>query len=307
VILAADESRSVGDIVEDALPDVAMTLIVIVLAIIVWVVFVRAGHAYTQRLASRTHDEGPNAAAERAQRVDTLWRVVRSVVAVAVVVIVVLTIMAIWGIPIGPLVAVGTVVGVALGFGAQDVVHDFIAGFLIVAEDQYAIGDVVTISGVTGTVQEIQLRVTVLRDLEGRVHYVPNGSISVATNYTQDFSQVIVDVSVAYKEDIENVLEVLQSELEEFVADPDFAEVITADPVILGVNELGEFSVDIRVLFVTTPDDRWAVKREFLRRIKNRFDVEAIEIPFPHVTVIQERESAIPSGVEPPAAPTAQE
>jgi small conductance mechanosensitive channel len=306
VIWAADESRSIGDVFEDALPDAAMTIIVIGLAIIVWLIFARVGHRYAGRLAARTHDDGPNAAAERAQRVNTLWRVVRSLFAVTVIVVVVLTIMSIWGIPIGPLVAVGTVVGVALGFGAQDVVRDFIAGFLIVAEDQFSIGDVVTIAGVTGTVQRIELRVTVLRDLEGRVHYVPNGHIEVATNYTQEFSKVVIDVSVAYKEDIEHVLEVLGSELEDFAADPEWAPFLTEDPVILGVNELGDSSVDVRVLFVTTPDDRWTVKREFLRRIKNRLDAESIEIPFPHVTVVRDSPEPTPRDA-PPAAPRAPE
>lgn len=285
-MISAAGERSLSDIVEDALPDAAMTVVVIGLAIVVWLLFSRLGHRYVDSLASRTHDGGPNAAVERAQRVNTLWRVIRSLFAATVVVIVVLTIMSIWGIPIGPLVAVGTVVGVALGFGAQNVVSDFIAGFLIVAEDQFSIGDVVTIADVTGTVQEIQFRVTVLRDLEGRVHYVPNGKIGVATNYTQEFSQVIVDVSVAYKEDVDHVMDVLQSELEDFAASPEWAEQMLKAPVILGVNELGDYSVDIRVLFVTTPDDRWSVKREFLRRVKKRLDAESIEIPFPHLTVL---------------------
>ncbi len=306
MIWAAEQSRSIGDVFEDALPDVGMTVVVILLAIIVWLISVRVGHRYVERLAARSHEGGTHAAAERAQRVTTLWRVVRSLFAVAVIVVVVLTIMAIWGIPIGPLVAVGTVVGVALGFGAQDMVRDFIAGFLIVAEDQFSIGDVVTIADATGTVEEIQLRVTVLRDLEGRVHYVPNGQIKVATNYTQGFSQVVVDVSVAYKENVDNVIDVIQSELEDFAASPEWSELLTDEPVILGVNELGDSSVDLRVLLVTTPDDRWSVKREFLRRIKNRFDAESIEIPFPHLTVMQGSPGPPPADA-PPGAPTVQE
>lgn len=303
MIWAADERQSISEVIEDALPDAAMTLIVLVLAVVVWLVFKGVGGRYARRIAARSHHDGPHAAEERAQRVRTLWAVVRTLVAVAVIAIVVLTIMAIWGIPIGPLVAVGTVVGVALGFGAQDMVRDFIAGFLIVAEDQFSIGDVVTIAGVTGTVQEIQLRVTVLRDLEGRVHYVPNGKIDVATNYTQEFSQVVVDVSVAYKEDVDRVIAVFDQEAGDFAADPEWSDRILEPPAVLGVNDLGESSIDIRVVFVTTPGERWAVRREFLRRIKNRLDAESIEIPFPHLKVIRESEDPPADGS--PGAPSA--
>jgi small conductance mechanosensitive channel len=303
VIWAADESRSISEVIEDSLPDAAMTLIVVVVAIVVWLVFKRVGQRYAQRLAERPHSDGPHEAAERAQRIETLWSVLRALVAVAIVVVVVLTIMAIWGIPIGPFLAVGTVIGVALGFGAQDMVRDFIAGFLIIAEDQFSVGDVVSIAGVTGTVQEIRLRITVLRDLDGRVHYVPNGKIEVATNYTQKFSQIVVDVSVAYKEDVDRVIAVLDAEAGDFAADPEWSDRILEPPAVLGVNELGESGVEVRVVFVTSPGERWAVRREFLRRIKNRLDAESIEIPFPHLTVIQEAEHPPAGGSpgEPPA------
>jgi small conductance mechanosensitive channel len=303
VIWAADETRSFTDVARDAAPDAGMTLFVIVGAIVVWLIFARVGHRYVTRLAARSHDDGPNAAAERAKRVNTLWRVARSLFAATLVVVVVLTIMSIWGIPIGPLVAVGTVVGVALGFGAQDLVRDFIAGFLIVAEDQFAIGDVVSIGGVTGTVQEIQLRVTVLRDLEGRVHYVPNGKIEVATNYTKEFSRVVVDVSVAYKENIERVLAIIEDEMRSFAAEPEWLELMLDDPTLLGVNKLADSSVVIRLVFVTIPAERWTVKREFLKRVKNRLDAESIEIPFPHITVDRGSPVATPEGAPPEGPP----
>ncbi|MDA2978670.1 MAG: mechanosensitive ion channel family protein [Actinomycetota bacterium] len=223
---------------------------------------------------------------ERGQRLVTISDVVRVLVSVVVWTVVVLTVMGIWGIPMAPFVAVGATVGIAVGFGAQDVVRDVIAGFLILVEDQFAIGDVVTIAGVSGAVEGIRLRTTVLRDLEGNQHYVPNGQIKVASNLTSDFSRLVVDVPVSYDTNVDVAIAVISDEVDIFAKSDDWRHRFLGEPEMLGVNKLDESSVNIRVVMTLTTEDRWVVKREFLRRLKNRLDDEGIEIPYNYLTIV---------------------
>jgi small conductance mechanosensitive channel len=257
------------------------TAVVLIGTVIIWWVFVRLVGRAVDRMAVGDDIE----AAERRQRGQTLWKAGRRVAAIVVAVIWLLTVLNIWDIPITAFVAVGSAVGVAIGFGAQSMVKDIIAGFFILAEDQFGIGDVVSIAGVTGSVADMRLRVTVLRDLDGNAHYVPNGEITVASNFTQSYAQVVIDVGIAYHESVDAVLEVFDDELRRFAADPEWSGHVIDEPVVLGVQELGDSSVTIRGFIKVAPDQRWLVRREFFRRIKNRFDAESIEIPFPQRTV----------------------
>ena len=257
------------------------TAVVLIGTVILWWVFVRLVGRAVDRMAVGDDIE----AAERRQRGQTLWKAGRRVAAMVVAVIWLLTVLNIWDIPITAFVAVGSAVGVAIGFGAQSMVRDIIAGFFILAEDQFGIGDVVSIAGVTGSVVDMRLRVTVLRDLDGNAHYVPNGEITVASNFTQSYAQVVIDVGIAYHESVDAALEVFDDELRRFAADPEWSGHVIEEPVVLGVQELGDSSVTIRGFLKVAPDQRWLVRREFFRRIKNRFDAESIEIPFPQRTV----------------------
>lgn len=257
------------------------TAAVLIGTVIIWWVFVRLVGRAVDRMAVGDDIE----AAERRQRGQTLWKAGRRVAAIVVAVIWLLTVLNIWDIPITAFVAVGSAVGVAIGFGAQSMVKDVIAGFFILAEDQFGIGDVVSIAGVTGSVVDMRLRVTVLRDLDGNAHYVPNGEITVASNFTQSYAQVVIDVAIAYHESVDAALEVFDDELRRFAADPEWSGHVIEEPVVLGVQELGDSSVTIRGFLKVAPDQRWLVRREFFRRIKNRFDAESIEIPFPQRTV----------------------
>ena len=259
----------------------AQTGAVLVGTVVLWWVFVRLVGRAIHRLAQGDDIE----AIERRQRAKTLWKAGRRVAAIVFAVIWLLTVMNIWDIPITAFVAVGSAVGVAIGFGAQSMVKDIIAGFFILAEDQYGFGDVVQIAGVTGTVVDMRFRVTVLRDLDGNAHYVPNGEISVASNFTQSYAQVVIDVGVSYRESVDRALEVFGDELLRFAADPDWSDSVLEEPVVLGVQELGDSSVTIRGYLKVAPDKRWLVRRELFRRIKNRFDADSIEIPFPQRTV----------------------
>ena len=250
---------------------------VIAAVVILYLIVARLARGVVNRMAQKGGEAGA--------RVETLWSMMRRLLMIVFVVIGALTAALVLDIPITPLLAVGSAVGVAVGFGAQDLVKSVIAGFFILAEDQYHIADVVSIGGVTGSVEEIRLRVTVLRDLDGYVHYVPNGIIDVTTNLTQQFSQVVIDVGIAYKEDVDRALEVLGDELRSLAVDPEWSDRVIEEPQILGVNALGDSAVTLRAVIKVGADDRWLVKREALRRIKNRFDADGIEIPFPHRTV----------------------
>ncbi len=252
---------------------------VVIGIVLLYLIIARLLRGIVKRIAEKGGDS--------AARAETLWAMLRRVLLIVFVAIGALTIAVVVGIPITPLLAVGSAVGVAVGFGAQDLVKDIIAGFFILAEDQYHIGDVIRVGGVAGAVEDIRLRVTVLRDLDGYVHYVPNGQIQVTTNLTQQFSQVVIDVGVAYKVDVDNALAVFGDELRRLAADPDWSSMITEEPQILGVDALGDSAVVLRGVMKTGADERWLVKREALRRVKNRFDAEGIEIPYPHLTLYQ--------------------
>jgi small conductance mechanosensitive channel len=211
-------------------------------------------------------------------------------------------------IPVTPLMGGVAVVGLAVAFGAQNLIRDYFYGFMILAENQYKIGDVVTIGTMTGEVERITLRITVLRDFEGKVYFIPNGQINSVINLTHEWSRVVLDIGVAYKEKVDRVMGVLHELAAEFCSDPAFADSILQEPELLGVQSLGDSSVVIRLCLVTRPDRKWPVYREMLRRIKNRFDAMGIEIPFPqrvvHHVVEGEGEIVPVNGVvRQPAAP----
>ena len=197
----------------------------------------------------------------------------------------ILVIFGVWGISITPFLAMGTVVAAAVGFGAQDMVKDFIAGFFILVEDQFRVGDTVTIADVSGTVEDIQFRVTKLRDLEGNVHIVPNGQIKVASNHTSLYARPVIDVGISYDSDVDQALAVMKDELQGLAADPEWSDRVRGEPEVLGVNSLDDSAVVLRARITTTAQERWPVRREALRRIKKRFDAEGITIPFPQVTI----------------------
>lgn len=226
---------------------------------------------------------------ERHQRLETLWRVGRRFLYIAIWAVAVLMIVAAWGVSIAPFLALGTVVGLAVGFGAQQLVKDIIAGFFILIEDQFSIGDVVTLAGVSGAVEDIQMRVTVLRDLEGKRHYVPNGAIEVSTNLTQGYAKVVADISIAYDSDVERAMSAISEVAATMAGEDDWGPLFMEAPVLLGVNELASSSVVVRQVLTVVPDARWDAKREFLRRVKARLDHDGIEIPYPHQTVVVKR------------------
>jgi small conductance mechanosensitive channel len=270
------QERTIGE-------DLVGTAVVVGVGILVYWIALVLGRRYVNRTTMK--------GGERGARATTLWTVLRRVVLVAVLFTVVLFVFTLWDWSITPFLGLGTVIAAAVGFGAQDLVKDFLAGFFILMEDQFHVGDTVTIAGVTGTVEDIQLRVTLLRDLEGNQHFVPNGQITVTSNFTSRFAQPVIDVGVAYETDIDRALDIFKDELETLATDPGFERLVIGAPEILGVNELGESAVILRGRLTTIADERWVVRREALRRIKKRFDAEGITIPFPQITLNKKGES----------------
>jgi small conductance mechanosensitive channel len=222
---------------------------------------------------------------EYVKRTETLAGLIEKTVRTIIITAAVLMILKSVGIDIGPLLAGAGVVGLAVGFGAQNLVKDVISGFFILLENQYNVGDVVEIAGKSGLIEGINLRVTTLRDLAGSVHMVPNGTITVVTNMTKEYSQALLDIGVAYKENVDDVVAVMKEVAATMRADNVFAPKILADFEVLGLDSFGDSSVNIKARFKTMPLEQWNVAREYRRRIKAAFDAKGIEIPFPHVTL----------------------
>ncbi len=189
------------------------------------------------------------------------------------------------GLDIAPVLAGVGVAGIAIGFGAQSLVKDMFAGLFIILENQYRVGDVVRIADISGLVEQISLRRTVLRDMDGIVHVVSNGEIRVASNFTKEVSRVNLNISVSYGTDLERAIAVINRVCTELAHDPAWAPLILKTPQVLRVDKLGDSGVELKVLGETKPIRQWDVMGELRRRIKNTFDREGIEIPFPHVKV----------------------
>jgi len=224
-----------------------------------------------------------------AQRADTLALSVRSVTSLFIVVAAVLLVFQEAGVDIKTVLGGAAILGVALAFGAQNLMRDYFTGFMILLEDQYELGDLITVGGITGRVEKVNMRTTVLRDIEGRVHFIPNGEIKSVTNRTYVWGRAVLEIPVSYKEDVERVMEVIQQVAEEFREDPEVGEWVTEDPVMLGVDKFTESGVVIKFMVQTLPDKIFLTRRQMLRRIKNRFDREGIEISVPHRILILEK------------------
>ncbi|HOJ43955.1 MAG TPA: mechanosensitive ion channel family protein, partial [Syntrophorhabdaceae bacterium] len=219
------------------------------------------------------------------KRTQTLGTIIRYALTAVILGVASMMILRELGINIGPVLAAAGIVGVAVGFGAQSLVKDVISGFFIILEDQIRVGDVVEIGGKGGLVEKIGLKTIVLRDLAGNVHFVPNGEIKVVTNMTKEYSRYVFDIGIAYKEDVDRVMEVIKEIDEELRNDPEFKDDIIAPIEVLGVDQFASSSVIIKARTTTVPIKQWRIGREFNRRIKKKFDELGIEIPFPHVTL----------------------
>jgi len=262
---------------------VKIVLIVIITLLAIRIISVFA-YRLTDLFSKRRLDE------ESKKRAATLSSVIRNLLIVVVLVIALITVLGEMGIEIGPILAAAGIVGLAVGFGAQSLVKDVINGFFILLEDQIREGDVVQIAGRGGLVEKVTLKMTILRDLAGTVHFIPNGTIDVVSNMTKGYSRYIFDIGVAYRENVDEVMAVMKEVDEELRNDPDYKDDILEPLEILGLDKFDNSAVVIKARTTTKPIKQWRVGREFNRRLKKKFDERDIEIPFPHVTLYAGRD-----------------
>ena len=222
------------------------------------------------------------------QRAETLRHIIRSVSKAVLFVILILTISSELGFSIAPVLASAGIVGLAIGFGAQSLVKDLIAGFFILLEDQYGVGDVVKVGEHSGVVERMTLRVTVLRNLEGQVHVIPNGTIQTVTVLTKDWARAVVDITITHRENLSRVLEILSRVGARLAAD--FPDRLLEKPQILGIEKLTEEGVTLRMVVKTPPTKQWDLARDWRRRIKDEFDREGIELPTKSTIIVMGEE-----------------
>lgn len=232
---------------------------------------------------------------ESGQRIRTLSRVMRYSMNVTATVVAGLLMLGEFGVSVAPLLGAAGVAGIAIGFGAQNLVKDYFTGFFLLLEDQIRIGDVVEAGGKGGLVEELTLRYLKLRDYSGNVHFVPNGNITTVTNMSMGFAYAVIDASIAYGEDIDQAISVMRRTGEEIRIDPAFANKFLAPLEIAGVESWASSAIVIRCRFKVAPLAQWDVRREYLRRLKQAFDKEGIEIPYPHMKVLMDQPDHVAS------------
>jgi len=257
-------------------------LIIVVVGAVLWFALNKFLPTIVGRLMATTKGESKEGIKKRR---DTLVGVLTGVGRVFIVVVAIMMVLDEAGVPIASVLVGLGIAGLAIGFGAQYLIRDLIAGMFIIMENQYRVGDVARVADIAGLVEEVTLRKTVLRDLDGIVHHVPNGEIRVASNFTRHFARVNLDVSVAYGTDLDHAISVINRVGKALAEDAKWRKVIKSPPQVLRVDKLGDSGIDIKILGDVKPMEQWAVMGELRLRIKKAFDAEGIEIPWPHTKV----------------------
>lgn len=254
--------------------------LVIIIALLILKGVKRGIQRIGSKMQSRTDDAGEK------KRVDTLVRVFSYLANIVILLVGALIALGTIGISIGPILAAAGVVGLAVGFGSQSLVKDYFTGVVLLMENQIRAGDVIDLgSGRTGSVENVTLRYVRLRDKDGNVHFIPNGSISSVCNMTMDFGYALMEIGIAYKEDVEKAWKIMQQVGDDIAADEAYQAKILEPILIMGVHALADSAVIIRARYKTVAGEQWGIRREYHRRIKAAFDREGVEIPFPHMTV----------------------
>jgi small-conductance mechanosensitive channel len=258
-------------------------LVIAAVAAVLWFALNKFLPPIVRRTVSRTGYKESKSAVEK--RTNTLLSVFKGMGRVFIVVVAIMMVLDEAGIPVAPVLAGFGIVGIAIGFGAQYLIRDLIAGIFIILENQYRVGDVVNVANVGGLVEDITLRKTVLRDLDGIVHHIPNGTIQTASNYTRNFSRVNLNISVGYGTDLDHAISVINRVGKELAEDEKWRKIIKSPPQVLRVDNLGDSGIDIKILGDVEPIRQWDVMGELRLRLKKTFDAEGIEIPWPHTKV----------------------
>lgn len=261
------------------LEPVLSILVILVLASIVVRLSGRVERVMRTMMAERLQSR------EEAMRIDTLARVLRYAVSVIVWIVAGMLVLSELGISIAPILGAAGVAGIAIGFGAQSLVKDYFTGIILLLENQVRVGDVIEAAGIGGLVEEVTLRYVRLRDYDGNVHFVPNGTITHITSRSREFAYSVIDVGVAYREEMDRVLEQMRAVGIEMRSDPRFGPKILEEIEIVGVERWDDSAVILRCRFKVLPLEQWSTRREYLRRLKKAFDEHGIEIPYPHLTL----------------------
>ena len=247
--------------------------------------FNRLGGRIIERLIKGGVKDTTKEATEKRQR--TLIGVFSGALRIIVWLIAIMMVLPELGINVGPILAGAGILGIALGFGAQYIIRDFLVGLLIIIENQYREGDVACLDGTCGLVEDINLRTTILRDLDGVVHHLPNGEIRKASNLSKKFARVNLNIGISYKEDLDKVIKVVNRVGQELAKDPQYKDSIIKAPQFLRIDDFGPSAVIIKILGETKPLKQWDVMGELRKRIKINFDKEGIEIPYQQITIHQ--------------------
>ncbi len=270
------------DMFRSWLPELKSALRVTVILVAAWV-----AQTVVHRVVRRLHEHFATRALgnEEAKRIETLGRAVRYALTVLILLVAGMLLLNELGVSIAPILGAAGVVGVAVGFGAQSLIKDYFAGFFLLVENQIRVGDVVSIADKSGLVEEVTLRRVKLRGYDGAVHYVSNGLITTVTNLSTEFAQAVMDIGIAYKENIDAAFDVIRQVANEMRADPEFAPRILDDLDLAGVESLADSAVVIRCRIKVAPLEQWSVRRAFNKRAKEALERNGIEIPFPQRTV----------------------
>jgi len=269
----------------------ASVAVILLIALVAWELL----STFVERAIARADREDES---RRGTRTKTLMPLLRNAARIVLIVLVVLVVLSELGVDIAPLLAGAGVVGLAIGFGAQTLVKDIITGVFILIEDSLAVGDWVDVGGHSGEVESMSVRAISLRDLSGQLHVVPFSEVTSVINMARDYGYAVIDIGVAYREDTDEVIKLLQRVADDLMADPEWAPKIRGELEVFGVNNLGDSAVEIRVRLRTRSLMQWGVRREFLRRTKRLFDEVGVEIPYPHRTLYFGVDKA---GAAPPA------
>lgn len=254
-------------------------LIILILALIM----IRISRVVSRRVMSLFFEKKKDEEAEK--RANTLSNVISKVLSIVIWIFALITVLGELNIEIGPILAAAGIVGLAVGFAGQSMVKDYLNGFYILLWDQIRVGDVVQIAGQGGFVEDINLKMTTIRDLAGNVHFIPNGIIDMVTNMTKEYSRYVYEIGVAYREDVDEVIEVIKKLDEDMRNEPEYKDIILEPIEILGLDKFGDSAIVIKARNKTKPVKQWMIGREFNRRMKKKFDELGIEIPFPHTTL----------------------
>jgi small conductance mechanosensitive channel len=263
-------------------PELRLALRITAILAVAWLLHLVAGRLVRRvRMLAAARASGP----ENAKWIETVGRAVRYALSVVTLLVAGMLVLNELGVSIAPILGAAGVVGLAIGFGAQSLIKDYFTGFFLLVENQIRVGDVVEIAGKSGLVEEVSLRKVMLRDYDGSVHYVSNGLITTVTNRSTAFSFALIDVGIAYRSNIDQAIDVMRRVAGELRADAAFADRIIQDIEIAGVENLAESAIILRSRIRTQPLAQWDVRRAFLKRIKEAFEAEGIEIPFPNRTL----------------------